>query len=427
MPARAKATSPIFVLGSAIAIATAMTTAMMTAPAAAPKSQTKSPAKPRPATIYLNGLGGPMRGGPDLPAENRASALGEKRVAVPPFAGSAEQWKEIVSCVRQGFAPFAVDITTERPAQPGYSMIVVGGSPSLLKREHLGSDNLGGYAPVGDGRERELVGFVFPEAAQNETARVCQAILHESGHLFGLDHVYACEDPMSYLSCGTQRFLETEQPCGESEPRACKYPGGGAARTTQSSAQLLARNVGWRDGVAPTPSAEPPAHLALPLLTSLENVMLHEPAASATSSTSGSSGAAAAQAPASPDVVSAADAAQAAAAQHAAARARSGIDVRGLDVQRGGDFVELVVVTRSEHHVIDVALQWSSALEQITFTCDDLAEGKNPDAGCRRQGNVFSFRIRAGAGQRSVRALALDSRNLWLLSGSATITLTQTR
>jgi hypothetical protein len=392
--------------------------------------------RPRPATIYLNGLGGPMRGGRDVPTENRASALGDQRVAVPPFAGSAEQWKEIVECVRQGFAPFAVDLTTERPARPGYSMIVVGGSPSLLGREHLGRqhldrEHLGGYAPVGDGRERELVGFVFPEVAQNDPAKVCQAILHESGHLLGLDHVYACEDPMSYLSCGTQRFLESEQPCGESEPRPCRYRGG-AARKRQSSAQLLAQHVGWRDGVAPRPSAEPPAYLSLPILASLAAVVPRDKSDKSQKSASDDRGATIAPAApeqGSPDVVAAADAAQQAAqqaaAQQAAAKASSGLDVRGLEVQRGGDFIELVVVARSERHVYDVALQWNSALRQVTFTCDDLAAGKDPDASCRRQGNVFSFRIRAGTGQREVRALALDARDLWLLSGTAAITLTQ--
>lgn len=369
-------------------------------------AQPAAAATPRPATIYLNGLGGPMQGGRDDPGENRASALGTQRVAMPPFAGTADQWKEIVGCVRQGFAPFAVEVTTERPAQPGYSMIVVGGTPALIRNP----DNLGGYAPVGDGAERSLVGFVFPEAVKNQTDKVCQAILHESGHLLGLDHVYSCEDPMSYFSCGTQRFLETEELCGETEPRACSYPGG-TTRKAQSSALMLAKNVGWRDGIAPTPSTAPPAYLAMPVLTSLEDVMPNEADA-------------ASKRPESEDVVAAADAAQLVATARAATAAVAHLDVRGYEVQRGGDFINLYVVARSDRHVYDAALQWNSSLEKITFTCAELTAGKDPDASCQRQGNVFAFRIRAGTGQREVRALALDARNMWLLTGTAAITLT---
>lgn len=313
--------------------------------------------------------------------------------------------------MRQGFAPFAVEVTTERPAQPGYSMIVVGGAPALIHNP----DNLGGYAPVGDGAERSLVGFVFPEAVKNQTDKICQAVLHESGHLLGLDHVYACEDPMSYFSCGTQRFLETEELCGENEPRACTYPGGTTSKA-QSSALLLAKNVGWRDGVAPKPSAAPPAYLALPVLTSLEDVMPDDDDDDA---------AAGARKGESANAVAAADAAQEIARARAATAAVARLDVRGYEVQRGGDFISVVVVARSDRHVHDAALQWNSALEKVTFTCAELRAGKNPDASCQRQGNVFSFRIRAGTGQRELRALALDARNMWLLTGTAAITLTQ--
>lgn len=361
---------------------------------------------PRPAVIYLNADGGPVRGGRDSPTDNRASALGPPsvRAAIPPFSGSPEQWKEIVACVRQGFAPFAVDITTTRPAKPPYSMIMVGGSPALLHKQHL--DNLGGYAPVGDGAERALVGFVFPETVENDGAKLCQAILHESGHLLGLDHVYACEDPMSYYRCGTQRFLEREEPCGESEPRLCRYPGG-VTKKAQSSAALLAEHVGWRSDVAPERKTEPPAYAALPVLATLDEVFAHETTPDAPEAAQPQDHNAA--------IVAAADAAAARAADLAQRRAATAAVAR----------LELVVVAHSDRHIADVALQWASALEQLTFACADLATGKDPAAACHRQGNVFTFRVRAGTGQRLVRALALDGRDMWLLSGAATLTFTQ--
>lgn len=384
---------------------------------------TAAAADPRPAVLYLNADGGPVRGGRDAPADNRASALGPSRMraAVPPFGGSPEQWKEIVACVRQGFAPFAVEVTTARPAKGAYSMIMVGGSPAILHKKD--QENLGGYAPVGDGRDRSLVGFVFPETVANDSGKLCQAILHESGHLFGLDHVYACEDPMSYYRCGEQRFLERAEPCGESEPRLCTYPDGVTAKA-QSSAALLAAHVGWKGGVAPERKSEPPAYLSLPLLAALDDVIPNE----ADDDDAGAQPSSDAAASDNAAIVAAADLAAAKAADLAKRRATTAavarLDVRGLAEQPGGAFIELVVVARSDRHVADVALQWTSAVEKLTFACADLAAGKDPAASCHRQGDVFTFRIRAGTGQRMVRALALDGRDMWLLSDSAMLTFT---
>jgi hypothetical protein len=389
---------------------------------AAAERVAQAPMRTRPAVIYLNGDGAPVRGGKaDDPSQNRASALGEgKRIAVPPFAGTPEAWGQIVACVKKGFAPFAVDVVTARPPGDRYSMIVVGGSPSLIK----GEGNVGGYAPLGNGFDRQLVGFVFSDALRDDVAKVCQGVLHESGHLLGLDHVYSCEDPMSYLSCGEQRFSLAEEPCGESEPRACKYPRG--THPTQSSARLLGMYVGWRDGKPPVPEEPaPPAHHALPVVAALEGVMAADeedlPRASGerpAALTSDEDNAAAAAARA--------DSARAAStAKTAATRAAAFLEVRAQPQQRGNGFVEIVVEARSDRHVEDAALRWSSPYEEVSFGCGELALGHNPDASCRRQGNVFFFRIRVGAGQRGVRALALDARDIWLVSRPATLTFAQ--
>lgn len=376
----------------------------------------QKPMATRPAVIYLNGDGAPILGSRiDDPAQNRASALDEgRRIAVPPFAGTPVAWDQVVACVKKGFAPFAVDIVTERPPGSAYSMVVVGGSPSLVK----GAETMGGFAPMGDGFDRKLIAFVFSDALRDDVAKVCQGVLHESGHLLGLDHVYACEDPMSYLSCGEQRFSPAEEPCGESEPRACKYPRGAAP--TQSSARLLGMYVGWRGGKPPVPEEPaPPAHHALPVVAALEGVVDSDDAtpetdrSAALSSDEENAAAAAARA----------DAARAVrVAKKAAASASSSLDVRALRQQRGNTMIELVVEARSDRHIQDAALRWSSPTEEVTFGCGELALTQNPDATCRRQGNVFFFQIRAGVGQRGVRALAPNDNDLWLISNQAVLT-----
>lgn len=168
-------------------------------------------------------------------------------------------------------------------------------------------------------------------------------------------------------------------------------------------------------------AGEPPAYAALPVLAALDEVFAHEatPDATAEAAQPESHNAA---------IVAAADAAAAKAAEVARRRAATAavarLDLRGLAEQPGGTFIELVVVAHSDRHIADVALQWTSALEQLTFACADLATGKDPAATCHRQGDVFTFRVRAGTGQRLVRALALDGRDMWLLSGAATLTFT---
>lgn len=377
------------------------------------------PMATRPAVIYLNGDGAPILGSRiDDPSQNRASALDEhRRIAVPPFAGTPEAWGQIVACVKKGFAPFAVDVVTARPPGKDYSMVVVGGSPSLVK----GADTMGGFAPMGDGFDRQLIAFVFSDALRDDVAKVCQGVLHESGHLLGLDHVYACEDPMSYLSCGEQRFSPAEEPCGESEPRACKYPRGAAP--TQSSARLLGMYVGWRGGKPPVPDEPaPPAHHALPVIAALEGVVDQDDATpkasdrpTALSSDEDNAAAAAARA----------DAARAVrVAKKAAATAAASLEVRAHREQRGNAMIEIVVEARSDRHIQDAALRWSSPAEELTFGCGELALTKTPDATCRRQGNVFVFHIRAGVGQRGVRALAPNDDGLWLISNQAVLSFT---
>jgi hypothetical protein len=394
---------------------------------------------PRPALFYLNRGGGLLHGGKDDPVENHASVLGpsRQRADIPPFAGGDRAWAEIVACVRRGYAPFAVDVATERPAHRGYSMIMVGGPPSLTRNP----ENVGGIAPLGDGHERQLVGLVFSDALKDDVTTVCQAILHESGHILGLDHVYACEDPMSYLSCGEQRFLEIEVPCGEAEPRSCKYRQSSAA--AQSSAALLARTTGWRGGEPP-----PPHHVAdhsqVPVVASLAELLPGDDSTgddtgisddSDDTGISGDSDVADVVGDDRRDRGAHQDRSPRAGGQDCASprdpralrrafAASAALTVRTFPRQPGSGLIEIVVEARSDRHIVDAALRWGNRLEVVSFACGTLSRGSNPDATCARQGNVFVFHIRAGFGERSVRALALDSRNVWLVTDVASIELT---
>ncbi|MEZ4361846.1 MAG: hypothetical protein R3B48_16775 [Kofleriaceae bacterium] len=347
---------------------------------------------PRPAVIFLNGAGATLRGGLNDPVHDRAIVLGEdQRVEVPAFSGAPEAWARIVACVREELAPFAIDVVTERPRARGYAMVMIGGVPSLVQQ----AEQVAGVTRQGDGRAREIVALVFSEALKNDVTDVCNTVLHETGHILGLDHVYGCEDPMSYLSCGEKHFQMEALPCGEEEPRSCSYVGGRAG-DTQSSALLLAEHVGWRGGAPPRPRPSPELSRRLPVLATLERVV------------EASSSLLEQELPG---------------AQVAPTDAMA-ISVLAQPRQRGHGFVEIVVEVTSDRYISDAALRWVSAEQVLVFSCGHLEATPEISASCHRQGRVFTFRVRGGYGARELSAVAYDLRELWLVSGRATIELT---
>src|SRR5688500_4450340 len=85
-------------------------------------------------TICLNRAGGTLAPGWDDSAGNVSSVAfnvgGE--VTIPAWRGGDRRWREVVSCVRDRYGEFAVDVVTERPRGGDYVMVMVGGKPALL-------------------------------------------------------------------------------------------------------------------------------------------------------------------------------------------------------------------------------------------------------------------------------------------------------
>ncbi len=135
-------------------------------------------------------------------------------------------WEEIMSCVRQVYAPYDVTVTDEDPGQVPHHENMAAGAPSQIDYP-----SAGGVAPSGCSPRNNVISYSFlntyPASQVNE---MCATIAQESAHSFGLgDHLYDCTDPMTYLAlsgeCGRKFFRNKLEQCGEFQPAACNCTG----------------------------------------------------------------------------------------------------------------------------------------------------------------------------------------------------------
>jgi hypothetical protein len=193
-------------------------------------------------TIYLNRDGGVFTPGEPNDSRSNVSSVPDTPVDLPAWDGDDTAWGEVVSCVRDLFAPFDAEITDVDPSTESHFEVVVGGLP-----QQLGLDaNAAGVSPFRTDCSiiNNSIVFVFPDVL-DDNRRICEAIAQEVAHSFGLDHEYLCEDPMTYLTgCGDKRFLFRDAICGELSARECK------CSRSQNSARMLLERLG--SGSRPT-------------------------------------------------------------------------------------------------------------------------------------------------------------------------------
>jgi hypothetical protein len=159
--------------------------------------------------------------------------------AVSEFGGGTHPWRAMVACVRQHFAPFAVEVVDRRPPRGHYITAVIGGRPGQLGMAR----GVDGDAPYRGKVMRDATVHVFSRAiGEHHIRELCDTTAHEIGHALGLDHVVACHDLMSSSDrCAAREFLDVEARCGEHHARDCDD-----GAPTQSSYRRLGALVGWR-------------------------------------------------------------------------------------------------------------------------------------------------------------------------------------
>jgi hypothetical protein len=196
-------------------------------------------------TLFLNRQGGAYHyGNPD----SRTNANGIGTGTISPFSCGEQAWQQVMSCVKETFAPYNVVITDVDPGTAPHIETVVAGYPSEIGQ----SDQVAGIAMMGcDLSYDNPVQFAFANASCN-IDDICWTVAQETAHGFGLDHEIECTDPMTYdTSCGlSKRFKDVTSHCGEysNQQHSCTCTGA----SSQNSHQTLLQIFGARNDTAPT-------------------------------------------------------------------------------------------------------------------------------------------------------------------------------
>jgi len=189
--------------------------------------------------VYLNRCPGGCVVSPGFDdAKTNHSSIPNSQATLEAFPLGDAAWNRLVQCVRDGFAPFDIQVTDVDPGSTNHFEVMIAGHANTV-----GVPGAGGVAPFEpcDGQLQDnVISFVFAADINNEDF-LCWAALQEPSHLFGLDHLLDAKDPMTYLTPPIKKegFQNKANNCGEDTPREC-WCGG----TTQNSYQYLMDTFG---------------------------------------------------------------------------------------------------------------------------------------------------------------------------------------
>jgi MYXO-CTERM domain-containing protein len=176
--------------------------------------------------LYMNRCTGgcTVRPGPD-DARTSTTSIAEETVTLSEFRHGDDTWDATVECVREVLSPYAITVVTDDPGQASHHRAIVAGTADELGLPRPPEGEIGGVGLLAsDCRPLDnVMSFTFANTLQDNVIDLCWTVVHEAGHAFGLDHVYACADPMTYIpGCGTKYFRDEPLVCGEFEERACQ-------------------------------------------------------------------------------------------------------------------------------------------------------------------------------------------------------------
>ena len=210
-------------------------------------------------TIYINRCAGGCMVMPgtddDATTTNPTSGIVAQPSALSEFMFSQQVWDEMITCLKEVYSPFNVQIVETRPTGgTQYHHAIVAGT---AEQAGLPSGVLGIAIVRGDCAPRNnavslSLANSHPNTGTTGTAQeLCWTVAQESAHAFGLDHSFmfqngrsACNDPMTYRrDCGGQKFFRNDAAlCGTTKVAACN------CGTTQNSHGKLLTVFGANEG-----------------------------------------------------------------------------------------------------------------------------------------------------------------------------------
>ena len=199
--------------------------------------------------IYLNKNGVTLSPGNNDARTNRSTIV-TQTTTIPAWNVTAANWQTTVSCMRDLFSRFDVQIDETDPGNVPHMEAVFGGSPTQVGMPN----NVAGVSPftLDCSIIENSVVFTFTGAFTFTPREACEIMAQEVAHSYGLDHELLASDPMTYLNYnGNRAFQDQTAQCGESTVRVCGI-NGSQCRKDQNSVALLKERLGISDAVAPT-------------------------------------------------------------------------------------------------------------------------------------------------------------------------------
>ncbi len=167
-------------------------------------------------TIFLNKCTGGclIKVGPSSSLTDSWQVGSQRTLTAWPYDDAT--WQKVVSCVKDTFEPFAVQITDVDPGTTAsHFEIMIAGSPQDVGM----AANVGGVAPGNSGCSGYInngLVFDFAKVWGNGTTcnaacveDICSTAAQEIGHAWNrMDHVVEAKDPMTYFPYAGRRYFQ---------------------------------------------------------------------------------------------------------------------------------------------------------------------------------------------------------------------------
>ena len=148
------------------------------------------------------------------------SSIASANTTMSAWSHGPEAWAQVIECVKETFAPFDITVVTTNPGTAPHFEVMAGGTSQELNPSIEGA---GGIAPsinCSANRNNQLA-FVFAGQTSNRQY-LCNAIVHEAGHMYGLSHSLDARDPMTYMQLSQPKeWTNAPQTCGTETPQSC--------------------------------------------------------------------------------------------------------------------------------------------------------------------------------------------------------------